>query len=249
MKFIKYLNEGRTKPIEHDDAVKLVTKNCRKNFHTLYIDKNPIYRGLPDNFNTAMIDSDGDWYPRKSRNTKNYMTLLMDNLPSWKKYPKRSKSIICSTSRSKAQGYGHNYHVIPYDNTNIGICSRSDVWFSFKSKNLNGLDTVNVWNDELKETFEDFNIDTDDNEWKKLKHQFKGLSLALTGGGKMINKLKKYYNLDNLNNMLSPEENGFKIGIQNMKHDREVWIQGKSILVKLDYSDDFIQDVMDELRY
>jgi hypothetical protein len=51
-----------------------------------------IYKGihsLLDDFSFSKKNS----FVRKSRNTYNYYTTLIDNLDSWKNYPKRSKII------------------------------------------------------------------------------------------------------------------------------------------------------------
>jgi hypothetical protein len=34
-----------------------------------------------------------------------------------------------------------------------------------------------------------------------------------------------------LNSLLDPKKNGFKMGIENLEKDKEVWIQGEVILV------------------
>jgi len=59
------------------------------------------------------------------------MTLLMDNLPSWKAYPKRSKSIICATEKNNSSSYGRVYYIYPTDECDIGIVPANDVWDGF----------------------------------------------------------------------------------------------------------------------
>jgi hypothetical protein len=64
----------------------------------------------------------------------------MDNSPYWKKYPKRSKSIVCTNDENVAQIYGNVYVVIPLDkNAKFGICPEIDIWssFSFAGHSLN----------------------------------------------------------------------------------------------------------------
>ena len=70
--------------------------------------------------------------------TENYITLLIDYiLPSWKNYPKRSKSLVCSSSKSISWGYGNKaYVVFPYNNAKIGVCSEVDLWESFIDLNV-----------------------------------------------------------------------------------------------------------------
>lgn len=97
-----------------------------------------IYRGL-GNFNKRYAIVRPSKFSRQSRNTKNIYTALMDFLPAWSDYPKRSKSIICSTSRVYARGYtsgwsddiGALYVVLPKNGASIGICPDYDIWNSF----------------------------------------------------------------------------------------------------------------------
>jgi len=73
---------------------------------------------------------------RKSANTYNYYTLWMDNDPAWASFPKRSRSLICSTSLNIASSYkgqgGKPMVVIPVENCTIGVCSAADLWESFR---------------------------------------------------------------------------------------------------------------------
>lgn len=87
----------------------------------------PIYRGVGSSYDQYRVVDSNKGKPRQSANTLNYMTWLMDNLPSWKAYPKRSRGIICSTSLSYAGGYGQIYQIIPYDNAQIAVCPTIDV--------------------------------------------------------------------------------------------------------------------------
>jgi hypothetical protein len=98
-------------------------------------DDKPIYRGIYSTggiklgdvmlFNPKAID-------RESANTKNYYTLLFDNSPYRNGFPKRSKSLICSTSYYTAEDFGERvYRVIPFDGAKIGVCNSDDFWASF----------------------------------------------------------------------------------------------------------------------
>lgn len=58
-------------------------------------------------------------------------TLLMDNLPSWKGFPKRTQSIIGSTNFGFDPSFGdHYYCIIPYDNANFAVAPDCDLWNS-----------------------------------------------------------------------------------------------------------------------
>ena len=57
--------------------------------------------------------------------------LLMENLPSWNKFPLRSKSIIGVTNKSINTSYGlHRYFVIPFDGAKFGVAPGEDLWTS-----------------------------------------------------------------------------------------------------------------------
>lgn len=105
---------------------------CEKNAKT-YLNnasKYPIFRGMRSlSSSTTIIDTNG--FNRVSANTENYYTWWLDNNPTWKGYPKRSKSLICSTDRNYAAYFGYLYLIIPSDKANIGICSKFDLWESF----------------------------------------------------------------------------------------------------------------------
>jgi hypothetical protein len=56
-------------------------------------------------------------------------TLLMDNLPSWKDFPKRSQSVIGLTSEDTRVIFGfHRYLIIPFDGARFGVAPSSDLW-------------------------------------------------------------------------------------------------------------------------
>jgi hypothetical protein len=58
-------------------------------------------------------------------------TLLMDNLPSWNGFPKRTQSIIGSTNFGFDPSFGdHYYCIIPYDGANFAVAPDGDLWNS-----------------------------------------------------------------------------------------------------------------------
>jgi hypothetical protein len=69
---------------------------------------------------------------RKSANTSNISTLLFDNSPYNINYPKRSKSLICTSNYNRATLYGDVYRVIPFDGAKIAVCPDYDFWYSFR---------------------------------------------------------------------------------------------------------------------
>lgn len=115
----------RTIPIDEDQFFDLYKKNCK-----LYNpDRMKIYRGnrLLDDEDTAYAYSDPrSASPRPSRNTESFTMWLMENMDEWQKYPRRSQSLICSTTSSYARSYGRTFVVIPYDTARVGVCATSD---------------------------------------------------------------------------------------------------------------------------
>jgi hypothetical protein len=64
-----------------------------------------------------------------------YTILMSDILDSWKKFPKRNRSHICTTDVYKADAFGSTkYYVFPKNNAKIGVCSSEDIWDGFINK-------------------------------------------------------------------------------------------------------------------
>lgn len=152
MKFSEYiiLVENQAREIPGYEAKQKIAEHCQD------VIKNNIwiYRGIPNTseylFGNATFSP-----PRKSANTYNFATLIIDNSTEWQEFPKRSKSYICSSSKNYAGGYGKLYRVYPYDGANIGICSGRDIWWSFK-QTMDKLDisSIDALNQTLKKLFE-----------------------------------------------------------------------------------------------
>lgn len=122
MKFIQFLNESTEsykKKISLEEAIEIAKKSK-------FDSKNMIFRGMGDSGDYLIID--GTKGGRTSANTKNYYTAILDELLKNTKYPLRSKSIICSTDKGRAQDYGDLYVIIPLDGAIIGSTNRSDIW-------------------------------------------------------------------------------------------------------------------------
>ena len=90
-----------------------------------------IYRGVRQDDLYYIVEP--RQFSRKSKNTVNFYTLLVDNMPSWINYPKRSKSIICTTDHYKPRSYGTTFVVIPLESmASFGVCPENDFWYSFR---------------------------------------------------------------------------------------------------------------------
>ena len=224
MKFKHYLNEGRSVSIDKEAAIGYIKTNCKKNYNFFMKKKDWIFRGVDSISSEYIIIDTNKGRPRVSANTQNYFTLLMDNLPSWKKYPKRSHSIICATDQENAKSYGTLYVVIPYDNTNIGIAPDGDIWWSFKETHI--LD----FNDTISKMFRKYKLPA--RNWKELKSSLIELNkgnIIRQGGFGVFDRNKDI--IKEMDYIYSPEYNNFKHGLKNMSYGKEIWIQGKSIMI------------------
>jgi hypothetical protein len=122
-----------------DEAVEFAIENCSDAIEHPDI---RVYRGLSSR--RIAIDDYGDAIrtiinfdsffskpvKRYSRDNSNYYSTIMDNHTSWKGYPKRQKSFICSLN-SEQLGTTF-YRVIPIDGSNWGLANRSDIFSCFK---------------------------------------------------------------------------------------------------------------------
>ncbi len=135
----KLITESRSKHISESEFDEILASNC-----SLYSPENvKIFRGINptrlygkgiknDETLPDFLFSDPSMFDRKSAYifNDNFFNFFMDNNPYFSEYPKRSKSLICSTSKETAKGFSDNsnvYEVIPFDNSVIGICPGSDI--------------------------------------------------------------------------------------------------------------------------
>lgn len=182
MRLEQYLNErsdysmpsGRVKPLTLEEFTSLAKKHCTHSIKAA-IKGSFIYRG--DRNDGIFFYGDGSMLtaPRVSRNTSNYYTLWIDNHPDWSKYPRRSKSFICSTDQEYASGFGNSVKIIlPYDNVNIGVCSNHDFWGSFNDTLPDGTD-MSDFNDYIEKILQRINgkMTSYDTDWNTLKSAIK----------------------------------------------------------------------------
>jgi len=112
----------------------------------------PIYRGIIGDrykqddyeYNKIMTINPSNFI-RRSKNTDNLYIEILDNSPHWEEYPKRSKSIICTTSKNKASIYGEIYRIIPIEeNSKMGLASNRDIFESFRYFNNKMKEITNI---------------------------------------------------------------------------------------------------------
>jgi len=262
MRLRQYLNEltrnyptPRSQSIYKQDAIDYIRRRCGKYTKLFKNKKVPlIYRGIRSSNDDFLYIDPRKGLPRLSANTYNYVTLMMDNLPSWKKYPKRSRSIICSSNveSAKSYGMGTTYVVIPFDRVTIGVCPDKDIWLSFK-KPLNT--SVSMFNGFLHKLIRKYGNDLSGSEtsWKTFKNEMYNIVnyyydeikdvKSIEGRKEMLSMFSEWSNnyyfpvlrayfskkhksdiIDHFDYYFSPEYNGFKLNDLKGSLDNEIWI-------------------------
>jgi hypothetical protein len=125
--------ESRTSELTEEEFRKILHEKCKdfvkapKLLQRSKSSEGPIFSYInPKSFDRAPLKkSDRFTDGVESR----HHTLLMDNLPSWSKFPKRSQSVIGLTSADQRVIFGfHRYLIIPFDGAKFGVAPSSDLW-------------------------------------------------------------------------------------------------------------------------
>jgi hypothetical protein len=251
-KFINYLNEKRGRSVTYEQALDFIKKNCQDAVNS-WRKGYKIFRGVSSPYGEYGIIKPTT--ERPSANTYNFYTLIINNDPSWKQFPKRQ--VICTTDPQTADGYGNIYLVLPVDGAKIGICKTNDIWDSLTYKNLWADDI----NDEIyriirdKEKLIPKNIQTDFKFFKKTMSEMTRDKLK----EKPLDKRNVIYsdfidsNYKNLYDFLvkeafTPVRNQFKVqNIKNfsIKGFNEVWTDSECVLIDIDRIDGISLGLMD----
>jgi hypothetical protein len=223
-----------------------------------YLDKGDyIYRGMQDTGN--LIFGDGALLERKSANTKNYVTLMSTFLPSWKGWPRRDKSFICSNTLSNSSGYGKIYYVIPIENQDIAVASAHDFWDSFESLSRYKIYGIYEFNNIIHGMLEYFNVGSPLNQvnsdelindlttiQSKMKEmtdeEFNNMEIRQ----EFLNDFRNTPVVQFLNGLFDPKKNGCKLfnsykEVPTFDSSREIWMTGKVIFIREDNIDVFLQ--------
>lgn len=250
------ISEGRGKsfdyPNDKDKIIDVIKMHCRKALNDVkkgYI----IYRGM--DFQGSMYIIDPKKGTRKSANTPNYYTWIIDNDKRWKDYPKRSKSIICTTSKRKSGVYGNKYIVFPYDGSKIGVCPEDDIWDSFKNtfgsllylgqvnRELTVLSRKASIGNKIPDTYSKFldMLDTLRKHMKWVHENWLDLPIYDKEDYGEINLWRIWDQKTPFDEWLiskfDPEANDFFVAkslsevFSKGKKDKEVWTDGKSVLI------------------
>jgi hypothetical protein len=242
--FRQYIQEAsvtpiKSTPIDLQEAIKVIKKNCSDSLW-MFKSKTSIWRG--ENDLNSFLGKDGvaivdiTKSERKSQNTSNWYTLIIDNHPRYKEYPKRNQSLICTNKIATTGPFGSPMAIIPFNNAKIGVVNAPDIWD--KSVVFGGKRTyisdINDYFDILKkfglsdtnwQSFIDFDkkLKTDkkfrDSVEKSVSVEGKPLESLLDD---FVNKVRKMY--DDLGfELLTPKQYGENPPEKNT----ELWIGGK----------------------
>lgn len=249
-KYVEFLleydvyHDTRTTPVEMNNSSSILDILREKAPWYLENIENitPIYRGLRGDrykengvLKKALTISPSN-HKRFARNVDNHYIEMIDNSEYWSEYPKRSESIICSFHKAKASIYGKVYRVIPLEeNSNIAICPREDVFFSFpvlfknlsrlNGKRISAIDDFNDWlsfgfgipdDENISKDFisnrinsiidEMSETDIEDYDPEEFNDEIRNLSAKI-----VKNKLHFDDFYSQLEEWMSPEENGFRL--------------------------------------
>jgi hypothetical protein len=164
----------RSKLIRKDTANKFIQKYCTTSLHKHTQGIN-IYRGRGPSTDSLIINPKQS--ERKSRNTNNIYTSLIDSSTNWKDYPRRSRSIIATINILAADAYGQTYSVFPVNGSKIGICSNNDFWLSFKYiKNRFGIRSMGDFNEKLDEFFNRLKLTIEEGTGKYIRDNISSTS-------------------------------------------------------------------------
>ncbi len=223
-------------------AVSILNKHCKDALWMLEKGR-PIWRG-DDNMRVegfALLDASKS--VRKSKNTSNYYTVLLDNNPYNQPlgFPKRSKSLICSTSYSYASDYsGDVYAIIPFDGVPIGCVNEQDMWDTMVRLFKTTLKISN-WNDVFKRAginesiggFNQFAKALADDADMVLKVQHALAYWDVNPNVKDIEAVRKNF-MDYLFKAYSSKQTGHTVATTKTLpkgKNQEVWVGGKCVVI------------------
>lgn len=231
-----------------DEVIKIIETKC-KDAIPMILANAMIYRGDKmspaeessyNSTNAAAWVVDPSATERKSQNTSNHYTVILDNHPAYKSFPKRSRSFICSTDFETAQSFSASFDsvlvVIPFDGTKIGICKSGDLWAT-RIKLFGQVMGMRG----LNQALEKMGIEDNFNDIVRFSNEL------AEGNPRAVEKFQKVFGkdasikgtntfLDEIFNALMPDKIDMThattatLGVGKYI-DREVWVGGKVLLI------------------
>ena len=200
-----------------------------------------LYRGINLKPSVSYCLIDPNITPRSSAmGAKNYYTVLMDNLPSWAGYPKRSRSLICSSSHGKAGNFGDVYLVLPFNGANLGVFWHDDIWAAKvagqRMVTLNSFYArYGVFDESYEKLLITMLVKLPNMAQAEYSSNYNGPFDAIWFNG--INQVKTVQDLEHLlDEMYNPKKCNFsKISINRLPDSNtkpvEIWTDSKAILI------------------
>jgi hypothetical protein len=245
--FKHYIQEAsvtpiKSTPLDLQEVEEIIKKNCSDSLW-MFESKTPIWKGekqqdsILGKNGIAIVDTTKS--ERKSQNTSNWYTLIIDNNPKYKNYPKRSQSLICTNKIGTARRYGPPMAVIPFNDAKIGIVNAPDIWR--KSITMGGekmsLVHANGYFNMLRkfglsdtnwQSFIDFDkkLKTDKKFREEVETSVKGNSIESLLDD-FVNKVRKVY--DNLGfELLTPKQYEKR---PTTSRETEMWVGGEVLCI------------------
>jgi hypothetical protein len=253
--YIYEINSGRqdTNIISEDEFYKLIKENCKE-----FI-KNPkaIYRTVSNMDEYVIIDPKKN--VRKSLTGDNLYNVIIDG--TWKNYPKRNESICCS-SKDNIAFFGYSiYFVIPFDNSNWGVCPTNDMWSSINLFHTDIKNFIRIYNIIYSKLFNIDIIISDIYNLEDLKYHSNLMQQRIKTEGIDVDDLNQIiydndivdeFSFEEIIDTLSSDENFFEKMVSQMTPDKlkfknvdynnleirrwnaqELWTDSKCLLKKI----------------
>jgi len=201
MKHIKYFENLRLdrtvvrfrkamKPMNIEETVDYVIENCSE-----WLD-NPtkITRSI-DAYDVAFYSEP---VTRFSKDNKNFYTLLIDHLPSWKDYPKRKKSFMATLGNTHIGG-DNTYVMIPLNGAKIAVAPEYDIFTCFKRTHTHGFNFgIDTFFDKIDELCKVFDIFLSDSNFTVFKKQIKELQkeISILSNSRLSKILDEHFYID-----------------------------------------------------
>lgn len=248
MKLHEIIIEGklphRTSTTSMLEAIDFIKINCSEIVQRYKKNRKRIYRGIPTaSYNDFFFFGNTDISKRKSRNTENYYTLIMDNSPIMKEFPKRSESFICSSDASYASNFGKLTIAFPVNGTKIGICPTSDLWDTSQKKYDKSFANINEL---ITKLFSHFNIKKNENNYQHFRTSIEELQTKLSNKSNLnkiydlydseFNFIQKMIKSKDLNKFFESVYLDYEFELQTTKNfnppnNREMWFSGQCVFI------------------
>jgi hypothetical protein len=126
----KFSSKGRVNVLKPHEAAGMLQRKCKKAISE-YKKGNYIKRWSSNasKIPYGYLDA-SKTPPRLSRNTLNYYTLIINDDPIWKAFPRRQVIATIMTT-SPVVDNSTEWVIFPFDGVKIGVCQIDDMWDSF----------------------------------------------------------------------------------------------------------------------